>query len=277
MKPHATCPWSLAVRQRASTRWPAFWFVLSLTLMHASGCATMKLPLFKTEEYAKATAKNPVAQVVCIWQPAEGRGLDELPARGFAGQIVFLTANSPTPVEVEGNVTIYLFDDHGTPEERSRPLHVFRFVDGSWRTHLKPTAWGPTYQLFIPYIRKGSHRAACSLAVQVDPPKGRRVDVSDGEHRVAWDRGGTGGWSVVVFARAPAFPCGPSACKRPGHSRRRVTRCPGIRTIAVVFGANQPAPHRSPTTEIREFFPFRMILAVRACRRCARVKCARVG
>ncbi len=148
---------------------------LSVTLLHGSGCATMKLPLFKTEQHVKADAKNPVTQITCVWQPAEGPGLDELPARGFAGQIVFLTAKSPTPVEVEGDVTIYLFDDHGTAEERARPLHVFRFVGGIWQTYLTPTTWGPTYQLFIPYVRKGLHRASCSLAVQIETPEGRRV------------------------------------------------------------------------------------------------------
>lgn len=158
-----------------STRLPILFLAFSMALMQASGCATMKLPAFMTDKHVKADAKNPVSQVVGIWQPADGRGLDELPSRGFAGQIVFLTAKSATPVEVEGDVTIYLFDDQGTPEERSRPLHVFRFVHGSWRTHLKSTAWGPTYQLFIPYTRQGAHRAACSLAVQIDPPKGRRV------------------------------------------------------------------------------------------------------
>lgn len=158
-----------------TTYWPTLLLTLSATLLHVAGCATMKLPMFKTEKHVKADARNPVTQAVCMWQPAEGRGLDELPGRGFAGQIVFLTAKSPTPVEVEGDVTIYLFDDHGTPEERSRPLHVFRFVDGSWQTHMIPTAWGPTYQLFIPYVRKGVNRASCSLAVQIETPDGRRV------------------------------------------------------------------------------------------------------
>lgn len=148
---------------------------LSVTLLHGSGCATMKLPSFKTDKHVKADAKNPVTQVICVWQPAEGVGLDEQPARGFAGQIVFLTANSPTPVEVEGDVTIYLFDDHGTPEQRSQPLHMFRFDEGSWQTYLTPTTWGPTYQLFIPYVRKGAHRASCSLAVKIETPEGRRV------------------------------------------------------------------------------------------------------
>ena len=157
------------------TRLPLLYLTLAVMLTSLSGCATFRLPSFQTEERAKAEAANRVSQVVCLWQPAEGHGLDELPARGFAGQIAFLTADSPTPVEVAGNVTIYLFDDHGTSGEQARPLHVFRFVDGSWQTHLKQTAWGPTYQLFIPYVRKGTHRASCSLAVQVETPAGRRV------------------------------------------------------------------------------------------------------
>lgn len=154
---------------------PVVLLTLSVMLSQVSGCATMKLPNFKKERYAKADANNPVTQIICIWQPAEGQGLDELPSRGFAGQIVFLTANSPTPVEVDGDVTIYLFDDQGTPEERSKPLHVFRFIDGSWQTYLAPTAWGPTHQLFIPYVRKGYHRASCSLTVQLETPDGHRV------------------------------------------------------------------------------------------------------
>lgn len=177
---------------------------LSLTLLHVSGCATLKLPSFKAEKHVKASAKNPVSKAVCIWQPAEGVGLDELPSRGFAGQIVFLTANSPTPVEVEGNVTIFLFDDRGTPEERSRPLHVFRFVDGSWQTHLRSTAWGPTYQLFIPYVRKGAHRAACSLVVQIDPPDSRRV---------------TSALANIVLSGSESFRDGTSAPFFPQHNR----------------------------------------------------------
>jgi len=155
--------------------------LLSLTLCQMTGCATMHLPTWKTlptltkGSQTKDDASAAVSQVVCIWQPAEGRGLDDLPTRGFAGQIVFLSATSPTPIEVAGDVTIYLFDDQASIEQQSRPLHVFQFVDGSWQTHLKATAWGPTYQLFLPYVRPGAHRASCSLAVQIDTPDGRRV------------------------------------------------------------------------------------------------------
>ncbi|MEO8498994.1 MAG: hypothetical protein ABI614_28355, partial [Planctomycetota bacterium] len=73
---------------------PTLLLTLSVTLSQVAGCATMKLPLFKADKHVKADAKNPATQIICVWQPAEGRGLDEMPGRGFAGQIVFMTAKS---------------------------------------------------------------------------------------------------------------------------------------------------------------------------------------
>jgi len=132
----------------------------------------------KEDQFAKATPENPVTRILCLWQPAQGQGLDNLPTRGFVGQIAFFAGQSATPVEVEGNVEILLFDDQGTPDQQSKPIHTFRFVDGSWEAHRNETAWGPTYQVFIPYIRKGDHRAACALCVRFDPQQGPRA-ISD--------------------------------------------------------------------------------------------------
>ena len=144
-------------------------------LLPLSGCATIGFPGKGDNQAAEASLESPATHVLCLWQPAEGRGLDNLPARGFAGQIAFFAGQSSTPVEVEGDVEILLFDDQGTPDQQSKPIHTFRFVDGSWQTHLADTAWGPTYQLFIPYVRKGNHRAGCALCVRLNPKTGPRV------------------------------------------------------------------------------------------------------
>lgn len=127
-------------------------------------------------------ARQPVNRVLCLWQPAEGRGLDDQPTRGFAGQILFFTADSPTPVEVDGEVTISLFDNHGSPSEQSKPIHQFRFSE-TWRTYVKETSWGPSYQLFIPYVRKGKHRAECALNLRFETGSGTSV-VSEMTHIV---------------------------------------------------------------------------------------------
>jgi hypothetical protein len=140
-----------------------------------AGCASTKLWKSDKNDFDKAGADNPAVKTVCLWQAAEGRGLDDLPTRGFTGQILFLTQDSPMPVEVDGDVTIYVFDDQGSVEEQTKPLHQFNFRGGAWQNYLNVTAWGPTYQIFIPYTRKGDSEAKCELRVRLTPNDGPTV------------------------------------------------------------------------------------------------------
>ena len=129
-----------------------------------SGCSS---PWFskKQPDVIVADEKNPVVRAICLWQPAEGPGLDGLPGRGFAGQIIFLTQQSPTPVKVSGDLRIYLFDDQGSAEEQAKPIHQFEFLGGACNRYLHNTNWGSSYQLFIPYVRSSDSEARCSIRV----------------------------------------------------------------------------------------------------------------
>lgn len=123
----------------------------------------------------QASEKNPVVEVLCLWEPAEGTGLDKLPARGFAGQILFMTPRDKEPVQVEGKLRIYVFDDYGTIEEQQQPIHQFTFDSTSWNAFLRETNLGAAYQLFIPYTRPGMHAAVCSLRVCYESPDGEKI------------------------------------------------------------------------------------------------------
>jgi len=145
-----------------------------------SGCAgtnllSGKFPGSKAEEFAKADARNPAVKVLTIWQAAEGRGLNGLPTRGFAGQILFVTNRSSSPVTVEGKVRIYLFDDKGKLEEQAKPIHQFDFKPGAWKTHMRLGTLGPSYHVFIPYVRKDRYQANCTLMVQLKPTDGPTI------------------------------------------------------------------------------------------------------
>jgi len=140
-----------------------------------SGCATTGLFGAKSKAVPQADAKNPAAEILAIWKPAEGAGLNGVPTRGFAGQILFFTRSHATPVEVHGDVRIYVFDDRGTLEEQSKPIHQFDFPADAWKTHLQMSPLGPSYQLFIPYTRKDHHQATCSLRVRLKPAEGPMI------------------------------------------------------------------------------------------------------
>ena len=138
-----------------------------------AGCTTFHIPFEK--KMPKATAGDPAVQILCLWQQAEGRDPEGYPCKGFSGQILFLSNKAATPVQIDGEVRIYLFDDQGTEEEQTRPIRQFDFDRGSWAIHLAESSLGPTYSVFVPYVRRGVKDANCSLRVRLKPKVGPTI------------------------------------------------------------------------------------------------------
>lgn len=143
---------------------------LVLTVLLAAGCSTV--PLFSLNKFHKADDDHPVGEILCVWEAAEGRGPDNLPCRGFGGQIMFFAKGYKEPVIASGDVRIYVFDEHGSNGDASLPLHQFDFPSAAWNSFLAPSNLGATYQIFIPYTRKGQNSASCSLRVRLTPEGG---------------------------------------------------------------------------------------------------------
>lgn len=140
--------------------------LLLMALPALSGCSALDLDMDLPFSFSR-DSKAQIADIVCLWEPAEGVGLDGLPTRGFAGQILFFRSGKPEPIRVDGDVWIYVFDDQGTSEEQARPMHQFEFPAAVWNTYLQKTNLGSAYQLFIPYTRKGVNLANCALRVRL--------------------------------------------------------------------------------------------------------------
>jgi hypothetical protein len=146
--------------------------VLLLLALAGSGCSNLVgLGLWPTRAQA-SSARNPVVEIICLWDIGEGIGLDQLPARGFAGQVLFFGLRSHEPLKVDGDVTVYVFDNVGSVEEQGRPLNVFPFASAEWNSLRGETNLGTAYQMFVPYTRKGNHEAVCSLRVKFTPADG---------------------------------------------------------------------------------------------------------
>ena len=144
--------------------------ICSMFLCSFVGCTTFHVPFEK--KIPKASAADPVVQVLCLWQQAEGRDPEGYPCKGFSGQILFLSNKAATPVQCDGDVRIYLFDDQGDTEAQAKPLRQFDFDSGSWDVHLTKTSLGPTYSVFVPYVRRGVKDANCALRVRLKPKSG---------------------------------------------------------------------------------------------------------
>lgn len=138
-----------------------------------SGCTSaINLTPWK-ERLPRSTPQDPVVEILGLWQPAEGTGLDGLPARGFAGQLLFFNRSNKSPVKVDGDVRIYVFDDYGPVDVQARPIDQFDFIEDTWQAHLHIGTLGPSYNVFIPYSRKENrNQVKCSLRLRLKPEDG---------------------------------------------------------------------------------------------------------
>ena len=173
-RPH--CPPAAAATRPSSVqpaRPPAAAAALAVAIAMTSGCTS--LLSLGAARFARTQPSPEAAEILAVWQPGEGRDTNGLPARGFAGRLFFFAPTSPSPVPVDGDVTVFLFDDQGTPDEQSRPIYRFHFDSAAWQTYRTESDVGTAYQLFLPYTREGDHHAICTLRVQFKSAGGRNT------------------------------------------------------------------------------------------------------
>ncbi len=149
--------------------------ILLATLSPGAGCA---LPLQwqnPADKLPQATLQDPANHILCIWEAAEGMDPDGKPTRGFAGKLTFFNRGERMGVRIKGDVRITVYDDQGKPEDRGKPLHNWDFLGKAWEIHLQDSDLGAAYSVFIPYSRKGNHRAQCALQVKFTPENGTPI------------------------------------------------------------------------------------------------------
>ena len=134
----------------------------------------------------RATAENPVRQVVGFWQPQEKTGNDGRPRRGFAGTVLLMARGTDAggkpatvPAAATGAVRVFLYAGGGAEAARGEPIHQFDITPEAWATHLGTTKFGPGYRLFLPLPPGAPPVTRCSLVVRFVP----LLDAGDGEPR----------------------------------------------------------------------------------------------
>lgn len=146
-----------------------------VVVVSGAGCANTSSLLTSPVKLITDRPTDKVGRILCLWEPSEGQGLDEKPARGFAGQILFFEHGNPSPVKVKGIVHIYEYDKFNPDLDDAKPIHQFTFDQGAWNLHCVEGTMGPSYNVFIPYVRKHPGVARCGLRVEFVRADGKVV------------------------------------------------------------------------------------------------------
>lgn len=148
--------------------------ILSLWLvLCATGCSS--LGLAKSRTFATETSKNPATKCLCLWQQAEGTTAEGKRTRGIAGQVFFFPLDGEIPVKVQGDIRAFLFDDVGSAEEQTRPIHQVALSSAEWNSTITETQFGPAYNIFVPYPRTGGQEVNCALRLRLTRPDGSEL------------------------------------------------------------------------------------------------------
>lgn len=152
------------------TRLQVSFAFLTVLMASVAGCSTVDIAGRKPAPFA--SADHPAVRCVCLWQEAKGQAETGEITRGFAGQVYFFTADDQSSVGVEGDVHVFLFDDHGSPDQQARPISESGFANVEWQAMRRDSQLGPTYSLFVPYPRAGNLEANCALRLRLTQPDG---------------------------------------------------------------------------------------------------------
>jgi hypothetical protein len=154
-------------------RIPCLLAATSLLLFSSVGCSSLSLPHFGNSP-AASVSRNP-SRCLCLWQPVKTEDASGQPVQGFGGQVYFFEAGSEEPVEVEGDVRVFVFDDVGTPEQQARPKTVKDFDSFVWKSFRTRSQVGTNYSLFVPYDEASQYESVCSLRLRLVQPDGTQV------------------------------------------------------------------------------------------------------
>lgn len=154
-------------------RIPCLLAATSLILFSSIGCTSLTVP--HIEESQTATINARPARCLCLWQPVNAENDAGQPVRGFGGQVYFFAAGSEEPIEVDGAVRVFVFDDIGTPEQQARPKDVQDYDPLVWKSFLQKSQFGSNYAVFIPYANGSMSESVCSLRLRLNLPDGSQI------------------------------------------------------------------------------------------------------
>lgn len=109
----------------------------------------------------KANYQTPT-RVVALWAPAMYNVPGKPAARGYGGRLYFYNAKDQA-VPVEGQLTVYGFNDSAQRTDGRKPDRKFIFTSQQLASHFSPAELGASYSIWIPWDAVGGPQLEISL------------------------------------------------------------------------------------------------------------------
>lgn len=95
--------------------------------------------------------------------------------RGFGGRLMFHNQESETPIKVEGELTVYLFDDRSEDPLHEKPIHKYIFPAEVFEKHYSKSKLGHSYSFWLPVDEVGGIEKKLTVITRFEPKLGGKV------------------------------------------------------------------------------------------------------
>ncbi len=127
---------------------------------------------------------EPPGRLVGFWMETIRHKKGEQPLRGFGGRIYFYGTDDEEPIEVEGQLVVYAFDeDHRDPTD-NRPTRRYVFPPEQFSLHYSESEMGDSYSFWLPWGDTSGPQKQISLIARFEPLNGPTIVSQQTSHRL---------------------------------------------------------------------------------------------
>jgi hypothetical protein len=114
--------------------------------------------------------------VLAVWTDTTLNQPGKPTIRGFGGRVMFFVQGSEDKaVPVEGNVSVYAFDDDRLDQQQPAPEKKFLFPAENLAAHQSDSTLGPSYSFWLPWDNAGGRQRRISLLTRFEDKSGKIV------------------------------------------------------------------------------------------------------
>lgn len=150
----------------------AAWLVFSIVAM--GGCTKLNL-----QDSFRMFDQEPEPEVpermVAVWTQTVLNQAGQPSTRGFGGRITFFGKDDKASVLVDGQLTVYAFDDDREDLEDPVPDKKFVFPRANLASHQSESNMGPSYSFWLPWDEADGPQKRLSLIGRFDDASGKAI------------------------------------------------------------------------------------------------------
>jgi hypothetical protein len=111
----------------------------------------------------------------CVWTNTVLQRPGKAGVRGFGGRILFHHEEQKDPVLVNGQLTVYAFDDENSNADDAAPEKKYIFPAVNLPKHWSQSALGHSYSFWLPWDEVGGRQRQISLIARFEDLSGKNV------------------------------------------------------------------------------------------------------